>query len=410
MLYRLEIENFFSIRDRQIIDLSIPLNVPDPDKRFAPIFEGSDVRAPKIVAIYGANASGKTTILKALQFIATFIRDSAQAKAFVLPLERFNDEESMNRPIRLAIELGGIMDYSQSVEADRSEGRPVGYGALRYELEIEVKDGVFTRVLLEAIRQRPQAKGKWQRVFERDASGDVLGSSAFKVSGYHHLLTTLRPTESVLASFAHFNHPTASLYVDLAKRVLGNLAGNHSPANDGFLMGFLASNSNMLQRLNRDLCRIDVGVEQLRFVESPNGPQAMFKHSGLHQEMPWALESQGTHAFIRLFPVLAFTLDVGGVALIDEFDTLIHPLILPELLRWFYDQPERNPLDGQIWLSCHSATLLEELTKEEVVITEKDKMGRTTVFSLMDMKAVRRDDNLYKKYLGGAYGGVPMIG
>ena len=410
MLYRLEIENFFSIRDRQVIDLSIPLNVSDPDNRYAPIFEGSDIRAPKILAIYGANASGKTTILKALQFIAAFIRDSAQAQAFVSPLERFNDEESMNRPIRLAIELGAIMDYNQSVETDRLEGRPVTFGTWRYELEIEVKDGTFTRVLSEAIRQRPNGKGKWQRVFERDSSGEVLGSNSFKITGYHHLLTTLRPTESVIAGFAYFKHPTAMLYVDLARRVRGNLLGNHSPANDGFLIRFLAESPNYLANLNRDLSRIDVGVEELRFVDSPNGPQAMFKHSGLHQDMPWVLESQGTQAFIRLFPILALTLESRGIALIDEFDTLIHPLILPELLRWFYGQSERNPLDGQLWLSCHSATLLEDLTKEEVVIAEKNRMGRTTVVSLMDIKSVRRDDNLYKKYLGGAYGGVPMIG
>ncbi|MBW8880627.1 MAG: AAA family ATPase, partial [Asticcacaulis sp.] len=350
MLYRLEIENFFSIRDRQVIDLSIPSNVSDPDNRYSPIFEGSDIRAPKVVAIYGANASGKTTLLKAIQFIASFIRDSSQAKGFVTPLERFNDEESMNRPICLAIEMGGIMDYNQAVKADIQSGRPFNPGTWRYELEIEVKDGTFTRVLMEALRQRPQGKGKWQRIFERNVEGKVLGSSSFKIARFHHLVTTLRPIESVLAAFAHFGHPTAALYVGEAREVLGNLEGNYSPANDNFIMGFMANNPNMLERLNRDLSRIDVGVEHLRFVDSPNGPQAMFKHSGLHLEMPWILESQGTHAFIRLFPVLAVTLERGGTALIDEFDTLIHPAILPELLRWFYDRSDRNPHDAQIWL------------------------------------------------------------
>jgi uncharacterized protein len=60
MLYKLEVENFFSIRDPRVLDLSVDGKVPDPEGRYAPIFEGSDVRAPKIVALYGANASGKT--------------------------------------------------------------------------------------------------------------------------------------------------------------------------------------------------------------------------------------------------------------------------------------------------------------------------------------------------------------
>ena len=78
MLYKLEIDNFFSIRDPQVLDLSVNGQVPDPESRFAPIFAGSDVRAPKVVVLYGANASGKTTVLRALEFIVTMIRDSVQ--------------------------------------------------------------------------------------------------------------------------------------------------------------------------------------------------------------------------------------------------------------------------------------------------------------------------------------------
>ena len=146
MLYRLELENFYSIRDPQVLDLSIPANVP-PKHRFAPLFRGSDYRAPKIVAIYGANASGKTTVLKALNFLFAFTKDSVQR---VLPgfagLERFNDAASMSRPIRLAIELGGVMDFDKNKVTQIETGEAVSFGLLRYELEIEVKDGVATRV------------------------------------------------------------------------------------------------------------------------------------------------------------------------------------------------------------------------------------------------------------------------
>jgi AAA15 family ATPase/GTPase len=164
-----------------------------------------------------------------------------------------------------------------------------------------------------------------------------------------------------------------------------------------------------MSKLNNELGRIDVGVEGMRFQDSQNGPVLLFKHKGLHVEMPWMLESHGTRAFIKMFPFLNAALDGGGIAVIDEMDAAIHPLVLPELIRWFHDAHGRNKLDGQLLLSCHSASLLDDLTKEEIVICEKDRQGRTSVHSLMDVK-VRRDDNHYRKYLSGIYGGVPTIG
>ena len=70
-----------------------------------------------------------------------------------------------------------------------------------------------------------------------------------------------------------------------------------------------------------------------------------------------------------------------------------------------------NRFDSQLWLTCHSASLLDDLNREEIVICEKDRDGRSRFYSLMDVQIkVRRDDNHYKKYLGGAYGGLPLIG
>jgi len=78
-------------------------------------------------------------------------------------------------------------------------------------------------------------------------------------------------------------------------------------------------------------------------------------------------------------------------------------------MRWFYDH-QRNKGTAQLWMTGHSVSLLDDLEKEEVVFCEKDRQGRAKVYSLMDIKSVRRGDNLYKKYLGGVYGAVPHIG
>jgi AAA15 family ATPase/GTPase len=410
MLYRLELENFYSVRDRQVLDLTIPPNVPVDESRFAALFSGSPLRVPKVVAIYGANASGKTTVLKALNFLFSFARDSVQRTVPGFPLERFNDAASSSRPIRLAIELGGIMNLEPTELEKFQRGDQVEFGTCRYELEIEVQDGLATHVTNEALRQRPAGKGKWQRVFERDGSGEVKGSPSFPITGYRHLINTLRPNASVISSFAMFQHPTASLFVEQLAMIVSNLAWEGANPNDQTVVNFLATDANLVEALNRDLRRIDVGVEQMRIEHGPSGPFAMFKHEGLDLEMPWTLESHGTRAFIRLFPLLALTLARGGIAIIDEFDLMIHPLILPEIISWFYDLDKRNPHDAQLWISCHSASLLDDLFKEEIVFSEKDNEGRTAIYSLMDVKSVRRSDNLYQKYLSGVYGAVPHIG
>jgi uncharacterized protein len=407
MLYKLEIENFFSIRDAQVLDLTIAPNVPDPEGRYANLFTGSELRAPKVIALYGANASGKTTVLRALEFIIAMVRDSAQRTVPGFGCERFNDVESCSRPIRLAIELGGVMNYSPDVMKRIQAGETVEEGLYRYEISIDVKDGAAQRISSEALRQKPGGHGKWQRVFERDAEGKVKDSRSFPLTGYHHLLNTLRPNVSVLSSFAMFQHATAMLFVQLAQKAIFQLGT--APDNDQHVIKYLVQQPEVLSKLNKELSRIDVGVEGMRFVDTANGPAPMFKHSGLQVEMPWGLESHGTRTFIKMFPAIAVTLAAGGIFAIDELDSSIHPLVLPEILRWFHDKSVRNPLDAQLWFSCHSVSLLDELRKEEIVICEKDRQGRTKVHSLMDVK-VRRDDNHYRKYLSGAYGGVPQIG
>ena len=81
------------------------------------------------------------------------------------------------------------------------------------------------------------------------------------------------------------------------------------------------------------------------------GPIAMFKHSGLDCDIVLAQESAGTRRFIEIFPRIQYVLDTGGIAVIDELDTDIHPLIIPEIFRWFYDTKKddgRNRYGAQL--------------------------------------------------------------
>ena len=93
----------------------------------------------------------------------------------------------------------------------------------------------------------------------------------------------------------------------------------------------------------------------------------------------------------------------------DELDRDLHPDLLLEILRWFWDV-ERNPKQAQLIMSCNNPSVLDHLQKEEIHFTSKDSLGRTSVYSLKDIQGVRRDENFYRSYLSGRYGAVPNIG
>jgi AAA15 family ATPase/GTPase len=409
MLYRLEIENFYSVRDPQVLDLRVPKSVPDYPERFAALFPESEDRAPKVVTLLGPNGSGKSTVLRALVFLVWFVRDSFQYPGPNLPCERFNDEESANRPIRLAVEFGGLMNLSMEAMKPEHLAANKDFCLYRYEVELLPKDGVIRTVSREVLRLKPQGHGKWQRVFERSPDRTVVGSKTFPLVGFSQVIDKVRENTSVVSTLALFEHEASKVLSQALAKVYRNIFTDRTDLSDQDVIKYLAQNPTIVEALNRELQRIDVGVENMRIEATASGPIALFKHQGLHVDMPWGLESHGTRSFIRIFPLILLALQTGGIAIIDELDLCIHPLILPEIIRWFYD-PSRNRYDAQIWMSCHSASLLDDLTKEEVVFCEKDNRGRSQMYSLMDVGSVRRSDNLYKKYLGGVYGAVPQIG
>lgn len=194
-----------------------------------------------------------------------------------------------------------------------------------------------------------------------------------------------------------------------AETIISNVFIEKLETNDDNSVRYYVAHPNHLQALNREIERIDLGVRAMQIQAGANGPIALFQHQGLATPLPVQLESHGTRTFIRIFPLLNGALTTGGIAVIDELDLAIHPLVLPEIVRWFHD-PERNPHNAQLWMTCQNVSLLEESVKEEVFFCEKDSQGRTTVYGLQDIQAVRRGDNYYRKYLGGVYGAVPHLG
>ena len=410
MLYKLEIENFLCFRERQIIDLTVSKTASLDQAHFAPIFEGAAIKAPKTVAIYGANASGKSTIIKALSLLVRFIGHSHQerntAEAICQP---FADDHMLDQPVCLAIEFGGPMDLALEAEPELIPNNGV-YGIWRYELEIIRNDAKTVRVHKEILRQKPHGTGRWRRVFERNGES-LQGSKAFPLGNHRREIEKIPTVSSIISTLAWFEHKVSKALADEAQKIFSNIFLDKFDG-DPFLrhcLEFYLADPDAMKSLNQEIQRLDVGIRQMSIFRGPDGPSVTFEHSGLTSPIVWIMESQGTRSFIQSFPRIYAALQVGGIAIMDELDASLHPHIPPEILRRFHSQTD-NPHDAQLWATCHTASLMDDLLKEEIIFCEKGWHGRAQAYCLKEIQGVRRNEHFAKKYMSGVYGGIPNIG
>lgn len=404
MLFKIEIDNFFSIGEHQEIDLRVRKSVDDSLGRLSPIYRGSEERAANIVALFGPNAAGKSNVLRAIAFGAWFVSHSFQSRPSEdLPYEKFGSKDKIAKPTRLSFSFTGPVDYLD----------PSGKGLqcpYRYELILSPRGNETDYVILEKLSYQPKGRGKPSTIFERRDDGSIKSAKGFMTTSSEKALKeVLRRQASVLSTLAQLNHDFATAFVNAISAVTSNIFVDRIEGDDHEMTRWYAKNPTALERLQTIAKRIDLGIEEIGIDTKTTEPRLLFQHSGLDQIITLHRESHGTRQFIKLFPYIFMALDRGGITIIDELDTAIHPLILPEILRWFTDE-KYNPHGAQLWTTCHSVSLLTELTKEEILFCEKDSKSHTSVYKLADIDGVRRDENFFGKYLGGEYGAVPVLG
>ena len=397
MIHSIAIENFFSVADRQELDFRVPANAPDlacfRDSQSVP-----GCRLPVVVSIYGPNASGKSTVLRAITATTLFAQSSfgLQPNNAIPFFNPYAHKDWWHRPTNI------IIEYDSRLTEDG------GGSVFRYELQIGHDPNKFGKeVVFESLSHAP--RGKFRRIFERDRQKFTFGRE-FGMTNGDSRVQSIRPNASVISTLAQLNHKFSNDFILSLRGLQTNIAGlDKFNVGLGIALSYYSEHPDYLRRLNHELNRLDLGLEEMKIQAGPNGPMATFKHAGLDCDIVLAQESTGTRRFIELFPILNFTLDFGGLAVNDELDTDIHPLLIPELFRWFYDA-NRNPKGAQLLFTAHNPAILDELEKEQVFFSEKPFGKPTRVYGAGEIQGLRREPSLMKKYLSGELGAVPHIG
>ncbi len=126
-------------------------------------------------------------------------------------------------------------------------------------------------------------------------------------------------------------------------------------------------------------------------------------------------ESEGTKKIVDLSGPIFDTLILGKILIIDELDAKLHPLITKQIVGLF-NNPNTNPNKAQLFFATHDTTLLssELFRRDQIWFAEKDQFEQTDIYSLSEFKLpdgskVRNDSNIEKNYIRGRYGAIPFI-
>lgn len=122
-------------------------------------------------------------------------------------------------------------------------------------------------------------------------------------------------------------------------------------------------------------------------------------------------ESLGTRKFFKMSAPILNTLQDGKILIIDELDASLHPMLTKHLIKLFSDK-NINTKNAQLIFATHDTNLLKPqiFKRDQIWFTEKDKYGSTNLYSILEIKGVRANDDFEKQYIQGKYGAVPYLG
>ncbi len=382
-----------------------------------------------ITAIMGANASGKTTLLKPLPFLGwLFWNIPARASE---PLY-ININKSGNHMSQLRINFilkgseylyeittGEFLIYEEKLYLKNKNKKNIyifkrtinndSVGEILQQLEDPVIDASKYMGLLEKI--------------QRNVHYDYIEKNELFPFGEREAVRTPCNT-SIISAARRINIPLAN---DIAKSILSfsniNSVGRRSTIEYDLsdIAMMLESNGDLFKKLKTQIKKWDLGlhdiaVQRENTVGELGQNKINYTLSGIHEDkdgriftLPFFLESAGTQsALIRLYEILN-ALESGNPCFIDELGDDLHPHMMKPILELFTNK-ESNPHGSQLVFTCHKPELINYLGKYRIIITEK-KNNRSECFRLDDFPSTeaRADENLAAKYLAGAFGGVPEL-
>ena len=425
MVVNFSVQNFGSIKHRQT--LSFEADKSTHMEEYYILKPLGELRLLKLGLIYGANASGKTTILNALEFLRTMVLAPLPKKNDGLNFNPFLfDTETPHENSKLAIDfIQNGARYAYEVEFKKS-------AVVREELNFYKpnKASVYKRTT-DLDKQLTEikfgSKIRIDKTFEKTLESNTLWNNTV-LGGFLKTNIELPEIKEATDWFKDYLNATILPQTNLVSLITSRLHGNDIPKKA--MLNILAKAdlniSDILIREEEKLIPKDVfeelvvpylssnwGLGDLDKARKITAYDIEFEHTveGKKYTLPFESESEGTKKYFGFAGLLNLLINKSVAFPVDELESSLHPDLYLHFLLMFL----ANAKQSQIIATTHNRELLnnKDLFRNDAIwFTDKSKTGATELYSLADFDTatIRDTTNVLNAYKTGKLGGMPNLG
>lgn len=409
MLLEFSFKNVASFKDEAVLDMTAT-KITEFNERVVSV---SNEHVLPIAAIFGANASGKSNVYKAFEFMNYFVLNSEKYSGK-------DDEYIESLCLPFLFSKDSIKDDSKyevffTIPNDLKE-KTYYYGFVLGEKGIKE----------EWLYVKAKTSKEYKIVFTRD--GKKYDLSGIDKAKRENILVSLDKNVLIISL-------GALLKVDICSLVLNWFSLNEFMDYGDAFSNFINSktlpddfinNGTVQNNIVKYFESFDKGIKGFNISEvmlDGDTKKKRYRINTRHKmidsddygELPLDYESSGTLKMFNMYSFLHKVLNNGGVLFVDELSGRLHTLLVRNILLLFLN-PEINKNHAQLIFTSHDTFTLsnELLRRDEIWFTDKDDNGISTLYSLADFadedgSKIRKDENYYKNYLLGKYGAIPSL-